>query len=99
MERMFTWGGRSFGYKDGENLWTYTGKHVGRFHGNEAYGPDGRYLGELRNNKLITKTSKRSRSRGPFTPRTSRMGRVKTVNRVGSVMLVGYGEFPEIDGC
>ena len=45
MERMFTWSGRSFGYKDGENLWTYSGKHVGKFHGDEVYGPDARYLG------------------------------------------------------
>ena len=53
MERMFTWKGRSIGYKDGENLWTYSGKHVGRFHGDEVYGLDGRYLGELKNGKLI----------------------------------------------
>ena len=99
MERMFTWRGRSFGYKDGENLWIYSGRHVGKFHGDEVYGPDGRYLGELKNGKLIAKTSKNSRRRSRFTPRTNRMGRVKTVNHVGRVMLVGYEDFPEIDGC
>ena len=99
MERMFIWGGRSFGYKDGENLWTYSGKHVGRFHGDEVYGPDGRYLGELKNDKLKAMTSKKSRRKSAFNPRMNRMGRVKTVNRVGNVMLVGYEDFPEIDGC
>lgn len=99
MERMFTWKGRSIGYKDGENLWTYSGKHVGRFYGDEVYGPDGRYLGELKNGKLIAKTSMKSRRKSRFTPRMKRMGRVKTVNRVGSVMLVGHEDFPVVDGC
>ena len=99
MENMFTWRGRSIGYKDGENLWTYSGKHVGKFHGDEVYGPDGRYLGELKNGKLIAKTSMESRRKSRFTPRVNRMARVTTVNRVGSVMLVGYEDFPEVDGC
>lgn len=99
MERMYTWGGRSFGYKDGGNLWTYSGKHVGRFHDDEVYGPDGRYLGELKNGKLISRTSRKSRRKSRFTPRMNRMGRVKTVNHVGSVMLAGYEDFPMIDGC
>ena len=98
MGRMFTWGGRSFGYKDAENLWTYSGKHAGKFRGDEVYGPDGRYLGELKNGKLITRTSKKSRRKSAFTPRMNRMGRTKTVNRVANVMLAGYEDFPEIDG-
>lgn len=98
MERMFTWGGRSFGYKDGENLWTYSGKHVGKFHDDEIYGPDGRYLGELKNSKLISKTSRKSRRKSRFTPRMKRMGRMKTVDHIGSVMLAGYEDFPVIDG-
>ena len=107
MEMMFTWRGRSFGYKDGENLWTYSGKHVGRFHCDEVYGSDGRYLGEMKNDKLITKyqdklitkTTKKSRRKSAFTPRMNRMRRAKIVNRVGTVMLVGHEDFPEIDGC
>ena len=99
MERIFAWRGRSFGYKDGEDLWTYSGRHIGKFHDDEVYGPDGRYLGELKNGKLISKTSKKSRRKSRFTPRMNRMGRSKTVNRVGSVMLVGYEDFPVIDGC
>ena len=99
MERMFTWGGKSIGYRDGENLWTYSGKHVGKFHGDEVYGPEGHYLGELKNGKLIAKTSMKARRKSRFTPRMNRMGRVKTVNHVGRVMLVGYEDFPDVEGC
>ncbi len=42
MGRVFTWVGRSLGYKDGESLWFYSGKHVGKFHEDEVYGSDGR---------------------------------------------------------
>ena len=65
----------------------------------KSTGLDGRYLGELNNDKLIAKTSRTSRRKSRFTPRMNRMGRVKTVNHVASVMLVGYEDFPEIDGC
>ena len=99
MNRIFTWGGRSFGYRDGTDLWTNTGKHAGKFHGDEIYGPDGRYLGELRNDKLIAKTSKKSTRKNTFSPRMNRMGRMKLVDRIGHVMQSGYEEFPEIDGC
>jgi len=33
MQWLWTWGGASFGYKDGDDLWTHDGRHVGRFHG------------------------------------------------------------------
>lgn len=49
MQWLWTWGGKSFGYRDGDNLWTQDGRHVGRFHGDEVYGADGSYLGEIRN--------------------------------------------------
>lgn len=35
-ERMFTWGGRRFGYKDGVEFWSNTGKQVGKFHVDEV---------------------------------------------------------------
>lgn len=38
MQWLWTWGGESFGYRDGDNLWTHTGQHVGRFHGDEVFG-------------------------------------------------------------
>ena len=68
MERMFTWGGRSFGHKDGENLWTYSGKHVGKFHDDEVYGPDGRYLGELKNGKANIQDEQKVPAQEPIHP-------------------------------
>ncbi len=54
MDRLWTWGGECFGYRDGDDLWTHDGRHVARFVSNEVYGPDGRYIGETMNdNRLI----------------------------------------------
>ena len=96
METVFTWSGTCFGHKDGDRLWNHRGRHVGTFIGSEIYGTDGRYLGELRNGKLITKKSKKSKRRSGFTPRMNRSPRVKSVDRVGSVMLAGYEDFPAL---
>lgn len=46
MDWLWTWGGKCFGYRSGDDLRTYDGCHVGRFHGDDVFGPDGRYLGE-----------------------------------------------------
>ena len=97
MESLFTWSGRYFGYRDGDNLWTYTGKHAGRFYDDEVYSPRGRYLGELRNGKLITRRSKASKRRSGFRPQRNRMGRMKLMNHVGSVMISGHEDFPHIE--
>src|SRR4030042_3126269 len=97
MEWLHTWGGRSFGYKDGEDLYTHGGKHIGKFHGNEVYGKNGQYLGEIYNSRLITNTSKRNYRKSPFTPYISRVGHVNQVNYVGNVMLAGYEDFPKLE--
>lgn len=69
MEWMWNWGGKCFGYRDGDDLWTYDGKHVGRFYGSEIYGPDGRYLGEVMSqNRLITNRAKRGWRQAGFSP-------------------------------
>jgi hypothetical protein len=95
MDWLWTWGGTSFGYRDGDNLWTHDGRHVGKFHGDEIYGQDGRYLGEIRKgNRLITRSSKKSRKRSGFTPYANRVGYVDRVGFVGLVMIVGYEDFP-----
>jgi 4-fold beta-flower domain-containing protein len=98
MEWLWTWGGKSFGYRDGDNLWTHDGRHVGRFHGDEIYGADGRYVGELRNkNRLITNTGKKNKITSGFTPYASHVGYVPYVDYVGYVMYVGYEDFPKPD--
>jgi hypothetical protein len=95
MEWLWTWGGISFGYRDGDNLWTHDGRHVGRFDGEEVYGIDGHYLGELKNkNRLITNLGKKHWRQSPFTPFGSRIGYVPYVNYVGYVMYIGHEDFP-----
>ena len=95
MDWMWTWGGKCFGYRDGNDLWTYDGRHVGRFQGDDVYGPDGTYLGEIRNgNRLIRNRAKANRRASSFSPYNRRVGHVKHVNYVGNVMYVGYEDFP-----
>lgn len=94
MEWLWTWEGKSFGYRINNELRTQNGRHVGNFHGDEVYGSDGGYLGEVVNSRLITNRSKKNRSKSPFSPRIKNVGQVGRVNYVGNVMLAGYEEFP-----
>jgi hypothetical protein len=59
MDWFWTWGGKCFGYRTGDNLFTYDGRQAGRFYGDEVYGSDGHYLGEIKNNNLITHSAKK----------------------------------------
>lgn len=93
MDWLWTWGGRCFGYRDNDNLWTYEGKHVGKFYDDEVYGSDGRYMGEVKNGRLITNKSSKSKRRSSFMPYAKRAAYVKYVNYVGNVMYVGYEDF------
>jgi hypothetical protein len=95
-DSIYTWGGTYFGKRYGDSLFTHGGVEAGRFHGDEVYGADGAYLGEVKNGKLITNTSKRSKRQGSFTPRR-RGGHVAYVGRVGTVMYVAHEDFPHPD--
>ncbi len=33
MKCLWTWSGKSFGYREGDELWTHDGNHAGRFDG------------------------------------------------------------------
>ena len=92
-EKLWTWGGTYFGYREGVKLWTYDGRNVGKFRGNAVFEVDGSYLGEIKNGKLITSKSKTSRG-SSFSPSGDHVGEVPTVDRVGTVMLAGYEDFP-----
>jgi hypothetical protein len=93
MDWLWTWGGKSFGYRRGDSLYTHFGKEVGRFSGEDVFGSDGRYLGELRNNRLITDTSKSMPVHGSFAPRT--VGSYASyANYAGYAMYAGYQDFP-----
>lgn len=97
MEKLWTWGGDFFGYKDNDKLWTYSGKNVGKFYNDEVYGADGRYLGEIKNGRLITKKSRKNFRKFSFSPYANRVGIVKNVNYVGYVMYAGCEDFPHPD--
>jgi hypothetical protein len=95
MEWLWTWGGTSFGYRDGDQLRTHDGLHVGRFIDDEIYGVDGQYLGELGDrDRLITRQRKIGRRKAPFRPRMNRMGRLRRINRLGRLMRRGCQDFP-----
>jgi hypothetical protein len=92
---LWTWSGKDFGDRDGDELWTYDGRHVGHFHGHQVFASDGRYLGELRgDDRLITRTRKPPRSRGPFTPVPARPARPR-FRGFGSFAARGdFNDFP-----
>jgi hypothetical protein len=95
MEWLWTWGGVSFGYREGDDLWTHDGGHVGRFQRDDVFGPDGRYLGEVKNkNRLITDLAKGSWRTAGFVPYANRAGHVPYIDYVGYVMYMGYEDFP-----
>lgn len=95
MKWVWTWGGESFGYIDGDDLWTYDGRHVGRLSKGEIYGPSGNYLGEvMSDDRLISHRSKRSQRGVAFTPYARRSPYVRYANYVGYAMYAGYEDFP-----
>lgn len=97
MDWLWTWGGKSFGFRDGDRLFTYFGLQVGQFYDQEVYGADGRYLGEVMSeDRLITHCSKKNWKQSGFTPVQSG-GYVKYADYVGYVMYAGYEDFPSPD--
>ncbi len=98
MDWVWTWGGESFGYFDGENLWTHDGRHVGKLNGDEIYGSNGQYLGEVMNdNRLITNNAKSSYRGYSFTPYGNRAGYARYANYAGYAMYAGHSDFPHPD--
>jgi hypothetical protein len=94
---VWTWGGKFFGYVDGDTLYTYKGKAVGRIKSDMIYGRDGRYIGEVRNgDRLITHRSKAGWT-GPAAPSSRRGPIAKYTNYVGYAMYAGYSDFPPPD--
>ena len=96
MEKLWTWGGKNFGYRKGDSLFTNGGVEVGRFRGDKIFGTNGKYLGELKNGKLITRKSGSSSTKGSFGGRQG--GSVaRSANRAGSAMIAGFEDFPDPD--
>ena len=94
---LWTWGGESFGFRDGNTLFAADGRQVGRFYENEVYGQNGDYLGELGDSdRLITRQARLGRTKSPFVPRI-RMGKMQHLNRLGRLMRLGCQDFPSAD--
>ena len=94
MESLWTWDGRHFGYREGDDLWTYSGVHVGSFWGNSVYYRDGRYLGEAVGHRLVVRTLDRSLRSQPFAPQRNR----KLISALAAVLALpldpGFEDFP-----
>lgn len=93
MQWLWTWGGKSFGYRDSDNLFTYSGKHVGKFYEGEIYDTQGKYLGEMMNDRLITDIRKKSFLKYPFAPYVG-SPYAKYADYAGYAMYAGYQDFP-----
>jgi hypothetical protein len=94
----WTWGGSSFGYREGNALFTFDGLEVGRFfNGREIYGVDGRYIGELGTGndcvRLITNMYKASRAQAGFVPTLGRTHRQRA-NKAALPLYSGHLDFP-----
>jgi hypothetical protein len=96
MEWLYNWGGRSFGYKDGNNLYAHDGRNVGKFTNGEIFGPDGHYLGELMNSRLIANISKKKKRGNQFTP-VNQIEHINHINFADTIMLAGYEDFPKLE--
>jgi hypothetical protein len=98
MEWLWTWGGKCFGYREGDHLWTYSGKHAGFFHGDEVYGPDGWYLGEIKQaNRLVTDRSKYGWSKPPFSRAIDRLACPRYGDYPGLTLYFNHRDFPSPD--
>ena len=95
---IWTWGGKCFGYREGDSLFTYEGKEAGRFVGAEIYGVDGRYIGEVRNaedgQRLITSLYKKSRIIGGGFYPAHHHTFSKPADRREEQLYTGYEDFP-----
>jgi hypothetical protein len=92
---LWTWGGESFGYREGDELWAHDGRHVGRFDADKIYGPDGCYLGEiLDGNRLITAKFRISMRQPSFTMQQRRPGSPRRRRLPGYVMPTGFEDVP-----
>jgi hypothetical protein len=96
MKWLWTWSGRSFGYRRDDLLFTQDGQNVGYFKDDELYSLKGQYLGELRNdNRLITSLHKNGKISHSCVPQAG-SSYAHHVDYVGYVMYAGYEDFPEL---
>jgi hypothetical protein len=93
---LWTWDGKFFGYKDGDDIWTYKGKHIGKLDGTEIYDASGKYLGEIISDRLITCITKKNYQGFGYKPYGQRARVLKNVDYAGYAMFAGYEAFPPL---
>jgi hypothetical protein len=96
-EFVVNWGGKYFGWIEGDDLFTRDGHHVGCLHRNEVFAKTGRYLGEIKDNRLITNIAKKqNKKRLPFLPQRLNMIRpiVSPSDEPPLELPAGYEDFP-----
>ena len=92
---LWTWSGKDFGDRDGDELWTFDGRHIGHFHGDNVFAADGGYLGELRHDDhLITRLSSLPMRCPRFTPLPGRPARPHYRGFSSFELLPGFKDFP-----
>lgn len=99
MQWLWTWKGKSFGYRQANNLRLRDGTHVGSFVDDFVFSLDGAYLGEIRSgNRLITHKASKSSKKGPRVRRKTKLvGQVERVSLVGLAGRSGYEDFPDAE--
>lgn len=98
MNWYWTWSGKSFGYRSGDDLFSVNGTHVGYFVGDEVYAcSDGRYLGEVRNDKFLITNKSKKNHRHNSKARLVGTSYVGYADYSGYAMYAGYEDFPEVD--
>jgi len=97
MKWLWTWDGKFFGYKDGDDIWTFKGQHIGKLDGPEIFNSKGQYLGEIISDRLITCISKKNYKGFAYKPYAKRARVPKNVDYAGYAMFAGYEAFPKIE--
>jgi hypothetical protein len=99
LERLWTWSGRRFCYREGDIIWTHKGRYVGEVYDDEVYDRHGNYIGEIKKGRLITCIKKKGKKRRGHKPHVIQSGRVisdhgRFEKQRGYVMLVDHEDFP-----
>lgn len=94
---LWTWGGKFFGYRDGDELRTHDGRHVGQFFGDEVYNSKGEYVGEIMSdNRLITNQQKSHYRKHHHYTQPNRGAMGVYGNYGGFGMYGGHQDFPDL---
>ncbi|KAA5612286.1 hypothetical protein [Rhodovastum atsumiense] len=91
---LWTAGGKSFGYRLGDELWSLSGRHCGRFVGNQVFSMTGAYRGEvIHGNRLVTNLAWRNLNQPGFLPALCWVGVPGRSDQAPLDIPAGYEDF------